>query len=319
MNLKFDVASADFLGCVLQDGFVFTSIDQPSNVLDAIVIRNPEKAFSFTPQKTTSTRTLTETIQYIAENKIEKACIIAEDISFLKDCPSLRKVELILATTAPENFDFSPLYAMPNLSSFACVTEFGMPPKPKTISLSYTNFPPLEELRASGSGHQDIGALQSLRKLNLSEHALGKDLSSICTGEKLEQLSLTQCKVQSLQGIEKETNLKRVSLSYLRNLKDISALQSTAKTLSELTIENCPKIIDFSVLNSLSNLEHLALDGKNTLPSLSFLKSMPKLQTFTFSMTVADKDIKPCLAIPYVYMAKDKAGYNLKNKDLPKN
>lgn len=44
----------DFYHCVEREGFVFTSIMEPANVLDAIVIRNPEVSMSITPQKSFS-------------------------------------------------------------------------------------------------------------------------------------------------------------------------------------------------------------------------------------------------------------------------
>ena len=66
------------------------------------------------------------------------------------------------------------------------------------------------------------------------------------------------------------------------------------------------------------NLEYLILDGSQTLPDLRFLKKMPKLKFFTFSMTVEDGDLTPCLDIPYARCDKGKKHYNLKDKDLPK-
>lgn len=66
-----------------------------------------------------------------------------------------------------------------------------------------------------------------------------------------------------------------------------------------------------------TRLAGLRLDGGQTLPDLSFLRNMPKLRIFTFSMTVEDGDLRPCLDVPYVYCSKIKRHYNLKGKDLP--
>ncbi len=108
-------------------------------------------------------------------------------------------------------------------------------------------------------------------------------------------------------------------LHYNRSLKDISALSKVKKTLKALRIENCSKIEDFSVLAELENLELLELSGSNTLPSLSFIKSMKNLKTFVFNMNVEDGDLTPCLNLSYVYSEKNRKNYNLKDKDLPKN
>ena len=45
---------------------------------------------------------------------------------------------------------------------------------------------------------------------------------------------------------------------------------------------------------------------------------MNHLKTFTFSMRIKDGDLTPCLNVPYVWSAKNRKEYNLKDKDLPK-
>ena len=47
-----------------------------------------------------------------------------------------------------------------------------------------------------------------------------------------------------------------------------------------------------------------------------FLREMPNLKVFTFSMIVANGDLTPCLNIPYAYCSRMKRHYNVKEKDL---
>ena len=58
--------------------------------------------------------------------------------------------------------------------------------------------------------------------------------------------------------------------------------------------------------------------GQNELPNLDFLGKLPKLKTFTFSVKVKNGDLTPCLGIPYVYSAKNRKEYNIKDRNLPK-
>ena len=51
--------------------------------------------------------------------------------------------------------------------------------------------------------------------------------------------------------------------------EDISALASVASTLKYLDIQTCGKIKDFSVIESLENLEVLYLYGSNSVPDLN--------------------------------------------------
>ena len=55
----------DFNNCIFQDGFVFTSICEPANVLDAIVVRHPMQSNCWSPKKSFSSRSLEEHIEYI--------------------------------------------------------------------------------------------------------------------------------------------------------------------------------------------------------------------------------------------------------------
>ena len=57
IDLNKIIINFDFFHCIERDGFVFTSIDEPANILDAIVIRCPENSVSITPQKSFSKKT----------------------------------------------------------------------------------------------------------------------------------------------------------------------------------------------------------------------------------------------------------------------
>ena len=145
-----------------------------------------------------------------------------------------------------------------------------------------------------------------------------RDLTDLFCSTEVDTLSLIQCGMNSLNGIEASRKMQCVYLHYNRCLNDISALGKVKETLRALRIENCPKIQDFSVLGELENLELLELTGSNVLPSLYFLKRMKSLKTFVFSVNVLDGDLSPCLGLSYVYSEKDRRHYNLKDADMPR-
>lgn len=102
-------------GYILRDGFVFTSITYPTNIYDAIVIKYPCNVPCLSPRVEASTHCLEEQISFINKYKIEKALIIAENIDFIIQCPTLKYLRIIPADSAGNNFDYSPLYEMPEL------------------------------------------------------------------------------------------------------------------------------------------------------------------------------------------------------------
>ena len=283
---------------------------------DYLVILSPFDVVWESPVLARSQKTLEEHIQYIQENQFEKVYIVADDIAFLRQCPTITSLKIIPAYSAAK-FDYSPIYHMPNLKELNCQTVYGHKDALKA-DVEYSHFPSLQCVYASGAkGHRNLESVKGLRHLYLGQ---GQPASKLLTGfdfSELEKLDLCQSPIRSLNGIDQAACIQKLSLSYCRSLEDVAALASVGKTLTSLEIESCGKIKDFSWLYHLPNLENLVLFGSNTLPNLSFLDSMPNLKSFRFTMNVLDGDLGLCKNVPYVY-CKNRKHYNLKDEDLPK-
>lgn len=283
---------------------------------DYLVILSPFDVVWESPVLARSQKTLEEHIQYIQENQFEKVYIVADDIAFLRQCPTITSLKIIPAYSAAK-FDYSPIYHMPNLKELNCQTVYGHKDALKA-DVDYSHFPSLQCVYASGAkGHRNLESVKGLRHLYLGQ---GQPASKLLTGfdfSELEKLDLCQSPIRSLNGIDQAACIQKLSLSYCRSLEDVAALASVGKTLTSLEIESCGKIKDFSWLYHLPNLENLVLFGSNTLPNLSFLDSMPNLKSFRFTMNVLDGDLGLCKNVPYVY-CKNRKHYNLKDEDLPK-
>jgi len=283
---------------------------------DYLVIINPPDALWESPVVPRSRKTLEEHILFIQENRIKKALIIAEDISFLRQCPSLECLQIIPPYSAT-TFDYSPLYDMPNLKQLNCQTVYG-PKDSLSTDVDYSRILGLEQLHLRGKkGHHNLNAVHGLKALSFAQgQPASKTLTDLDVASLID-LDLCQSPVQALAGLENAKCLSKLGLSYCRQLEDISALSSVSDSLTLLDIEACGKIGDFSVLAELHNLEHLRLYGSNSLPNLNFLRNMPKLKTFTFTMNILDGDLSLCLNVPYA-SCRNKKHYNLKDSDLPK-
>ena len=283
---------------------------------DYLVILSPFDVVWESPVLARSQKTLEEHIQYIQENQFEKVYVVADDIAFLRQCPTITSLKIIPAYSAAK-FDYSPIYDMPNLKELNCQTVYGHKDALKA-AVDYSHFPSLQCVYASGAkGHRNLESVKGLRHLYLGQ---GQPASKALTGfdfSELEKLDLCQSPIRSLNGIDQATCIQKLSLSYCRSLEDVVALEFVGETLTSLEIESCGKIKDFSWLYHLPNLENLVLFGSNTLPNLGFLESMPNLKSFRFTMNVLDGDLGLCQNIPYVY-CKNRKHYNFKDEDLPK-
>lgn len=305
-------------GYIFRQGYMFKPLLE-SNVYDAIVIRNPSNCQSWCPQlRVSSGYSLDEHIKLINQYQLEKAIIIAEDITFITQCPSLKYIQIIPADTALNQFDYSPLYGMPNIKGLFCTTAYGGPKEQLHTTIDYSKINGLTQIGISGKGHLNYHLVESLEELKISGDKLHKNLHFVSNSQELKRIWFLQCGLKSLDGIERFGKIQDLSFDYTRSLEDISGLACVAQSLRALSIENCPKISDFSVLYELNNLEHLRLCGKNELPSLDFLNNMKKLKTFVFSMDVKNGDLSPCLNIPYASTLHNRKQYNFKDKDLPK-
>lgn len=283
---------------------------------DYLAIINPPNVLWESPVVPRSRKTLEEHVAYIRENKIKKALVIAEDISFIRQCPSLECLWIIPLHSA-ESFDYSPLYDMPNLKQLNCQTVYG-PKDNLSADIDYSRISGLVDLHLSGrKGHHNFNSVHGLKKLSFAEgQPASKTLTDLDVAA-LVELDICQASLKTLAGLEHARCLSVLGLSYCRQLEDISTLSAIRDSLTVLDIEACGKIKDFSVLAELHNLEHLRLYGSNSLPNLNFLRNMPKLKTFTFTMNVTDGDLNLCMNVPYT-SCRNRKHYNLKDADLPK-
>ena len=301
-------------GFIVRDGFIFVLGEKPA-VYDTLLIRSPADAIG-PIRHAYSSRSIEDHIQMINQYKLEKAKIICRDLTFITQCPSLTEISVYPDDFGFDGFDYSPLYSMPNLKSVCCRTQYGIKEQYKT-NIDYSHICGVKEISVAGPGHTGYEMVPSLETLWISNCKKHKDLSNISCSAQLKDLTMLQCSIQTLKGIDSFPALESLALFHNRSLSDISPLASNASSMKILAIEGCPKITDFSVLAELINLEHLQLYGANTLPNLNFLHRMIKLKTFTFTMNVQDGDLSNCLQVPYA-SCKNRKHFNLKDSQLPK-
>ena len=293
------------------DDFSFLSTDN-----EMLVVCNPQDSICESPVYQRSKKSLEEHILFINEKQIKKALVVGDNIDFLRSCPSLEELHIIPSFDA-QDFDFSPLYDLPNLRKLICQTVYG-PEEDRISYVDYSKFSSLKDLVVNGTGHNNVDILPGLKVLTFSgKQPASKTLVGSFQGADLEDLGIIESPIFSLVGLEQASKLKKMILAYNRNLEDISALECVRETLTELDIESCGRIKDFSVLEKLHKLENLRLIGRNVLPNLSFIRQMPSLKSFTFYMNAADGDLSMCLDIPFVQI-QNRRHYTHKNEDFKK-
>lgn len=302
---------------VMIDGFVFTFDTYGRTYM--IIHQIPEARLYGVVA--CSRRSLEEHILFINEKQVENVEICAKNIDFIEKCPGLKSILVVPADCCGNGFDYSPLYRLKNIEELDCTTEYGY-----------------DGVRCRYSTTIDYSKIKGIRRLNLADYAGALNYQTILTleglymceypkenlkgcseSQNLKYICLERGDLKTLAGVEKSKTLEWVSLVNLRKLKDISNLKYLKDTITALNIEGCPKVLDFSILEQFTNLEHLQLMGSNKLENLQFLKKMKNLKTFVFDMKINDGDLTLCLDIPYVYCRKSYRYYNVNSKRLPAN
>ena len=306
----FDIVSDEQLlrqKYILRDGFIFTSLTK-KDVFDALVVQESTVNLTFCEDYSSETRTIDECIELINRYELESAVFITNDMTLIKQCPTV------------EHFT---LYPNPNVKNVTRYYSLRMLSGIRQFSLDGEGR--IDELYTGGNSPLVFQKLKTLKRLNMCgvDEKSDDRKTNIKTIEdfdlpELMKLSIIQCGITSLKGIQNCPKLQWLSLSYMKNLSDISALAAIAPTLRMLAFENCPKITDFGVISRMKELEYLELKGKNELPNLDFIKELPKLKFLILTMNVLDGDVSYLRNIQYVD-AFCKRHYNLKNKDLPKD
>lgn len=286
-------------------GFEYTSIVYPFY---------DKKALCIQPGKTWA-----EYSDYIAENKIEQAGVFMPTLSGLSDCRSLKYLYILPPQDAPREIDFKPLYSLPEVKFLNCGNATGENYRYLSeVDYSYVNG--LEFLLTDVNRlTKNYNRIDSLKGLGVwSYKGKNGDLEDLFSSRVLDSLSMISCGNRSLYGLGRAEKLRCLYIHRNRCLEDISALKEVKSTLTALRIESCPKIRDFSALSELHSLELLELSGSNTIESLDFIRTMPKLKTLILTMNVSDGDLSMCKDLQYVYVEKICRHYNMKSSDLPR-
>ena len=307
----------------IRDNFAFTSIHHPLTKNDAIIVQD-QGCVRYQEYKIPD-HTEEEYVEYINRNRIESAKIEVSDLAFLRRCPSLKYLCISLRRDATEDFDYSPLYDLPEVRAVSCqnvADDFsGYPIDYPLVEIDYAKIHGLLDLSVQPNKKTlNIEKIDTLRSLYIvSYKSKTKNLQTLFSSRNLQQLIMVMGNQKSLDGIEKSEKLQILYLYYARSLQDISALEKVKKTLKVLCLDHCPKIEDYSVLEKMENLQTLMIYGNHKISDIQFISKIKSLKRFRFSVNILDGDLSPCLKLEEATSMTNRKHYNLKDEELPKN
>jgi Leucine-rich repeat (LRR) protein len=141
-----------------------------------------------------------------------------------------------------------------------------------------------------------ILAIKTLKRCRVSYWPF-KDLSTLSSLEKLEELKITEGKLRSLNGIGIWGNsLKKLDLIYLKQLNSLEGIELFVN-LEDLSLEGCKKIEDLTLVGELKKLKSLNFSDIGEVRSVAPISSIKSLKKLDFggNTNIIDGDLS-CLS-----------------------
>ena len=183
--------------CKIVDNYGLTFIDSKGE-FDALIVKCPGESDRHAPQFDVPLHTREDYIQYIQSHQLEKATIILKDISWLPQCPSLKDLVIIPSEQAAGNFDFSPLYEMPEVRSLECRTQYGEWDQ-FLNEIDYSRVPGLVNLvLEDNKGAKNFQNVETLKQLYTTRYrSSSRDVTQLFSSKELMCLCLFMSNIQS--------------------------------------------------------------------------------------------------------------------------
>lgn len=133
----------------------------------------------------------------------------------------------------------------------------------------------------------NLGGCKTLEKMKIWFYP-DQDFSEIGQLNRLEELTMIQCKTLTLDGITDMPALKQIELKYSRTLQNIDAL-ANCPNLDLVWIEKCSQLININLKSA--SISRLLLDR---VANLNFLPQLPNLKRLLIA-DLKDGNMQPIL------------------------
>jgi Leucine-rich repeat (LRR) protein len=224
-----------------------------------------------------------------------------ESLDFLHGYSFLEKLDI----TSASDYDFSFLQGLTKLKKLSISTE-------GSNEINLANLQDLQYLsikwRKKIIGLENCTKLSSLTLVEFKE----KDLQKITSVKSLVELRIKTGTIESLEGVDKLTNLQSLNIGNCKKLQTIKTISNLPK-LKELYLDACPNIKDYEEVTDLPSLETLSLIDCGKVQSLKFIERYPSLEKLSLlgNTIVVDGDLVPARDIRSVEH-KHYSHYNVK-------
>ncbi len=233
----------------------------------------------------------------------------SKDLEWLKECSFINQVHLFCYE---DDFELKGLHYLKDMK----LLNLNVTANKVLQELDFGYFSKLQNCSVDWNPKmKNLFNCITLQRLSLRKFK-GKNLKGISNLSNLNELIINNSLIEELTGIE-GLNINRLKLAYLRKLETLNGINTLAKSLKILEIENCTKIEKINYLKELINLERLGINNCKQIESLNPISNLSKLQYLDFwgDTSIIDGDMTPCIGISKVAF-ENRKHYNYKNDEI---
>jgi Leucine-rich repeat (LRR) protein len=231
-----------------------------------------------------------------------------KNVEFLSHFPNLQAVEIgCLALESDE-----PVHRLTKLRSLTLSTYCKTP-------LRFNEFAELEFCyfywRAGCESLFERSSLTSLMVFNYKGH----DTSSFGKLTKLESLTITDCSIRQLSGLQSLQKLKTLDLAFLKRMRSLEGIENLIN-LENLTVTACRQVQSLEPIRKLEKLRRLDLSDNGEILSLEPISNLSNLEKVCFieSTNILDGNLSPLQSKKYLrkVIFQDRAHYSHKSYEF---
>jgi hypothetical protein len=203
-------------------------------------------------------------------------------------------IEELIFETDMSSLDISTINKLQNLKSISIYGKINQ-------DIYFEKFNHLEYCNIIYSKH--IIGLEncfSLKELVLWDYT-GLNLEILSKNISLNRLCLYDSKITSLKGIENCKDLKILHLERLKNLVSIDDISPVVQSIESITINNCKKIQDYSVIGKGLNMNFLYILSSSPAKNISFMKDLSNLKYSNIDIDIVDGSVDILLTMPVIF------------------
>lgn len=254
-------------------------------------------------------------LDFISSNNINAGIVVNKESKDIEDIQYLQEFHCMKAINLGR-FKYKNIEALSSLGNLEYLSFYGEAEHSipfSSMANLWTSY--LKYSKKNCKGIFDSNELENLFIDNYSEESsrLFENL------HKLRRIGLMKCRILEFDAIQSMPNLEHFSIGYNSKITSLEWMMGSNQ-LRTIIVTNCRNIRNWECIGSLQSVEKIIIENCGEIPSLNFIKKMPKIRELRIigNATIEDKKLKDILSHPTLshFFVPIQSGYDITLEEL---